>query len=101
MAVGRSIAVERWPGMLDELLGRVAGRFPRVKPRRRGPRVRAWVVGQSTPQELLALDHLEFISGVDKRGESVGNKVFVGHRRSPLWLKLKDFIQMLLGLPWE
>ena len=42
MAVGRSVAVERWPGMLDELLGRVAGRFPRVEPRRR---VRGFVLG--------------------------------------------------------
>ena len=42
MAVGRSVAVDRWPGMLDELLGRVAGRFPRVEPRRR---VRGFVLG--------------------------------------------------------
>ncbi len=42
MAVGRSVAVERWAGMLDELLGRVAGRFGRVEPRRR---VRGFVLG--------------------------------------------------------
>jgi SRSO17 transposase len=42
VAVGRSVVVERWPGMLDELLGRVAGRFPRVEPRRR---VRGFVLG--------------------------------------------------------
>ncbi len=42
MVVGRSVVVERWPGMLDELLGRVAGRFPRVEPRRR---VRGFVLG--------------------------------------------------------
>lgn len=35
MAVGHSVAVEQWSGMLEELLGRVAGRFGRVKPRRR------------------------------------------------------------------
>jgi SRSO17 transposase len=42
VAVGRSVAVERWPGMLEELLGRVAGRFPRVEPRRR---IRGFVLG--------------------------------------------------------
>jgi SRSO17 transposase len=42
VAVGRSVAVEPWSGMLEELLGRVAGRFPRVEPRRR---VRGFVLG--------------------------------------------------------
>ncbi len=42
MAVGRSVVAGRWPGMLDELLGRVAGRFGRVEPRRR---VRGFVLG--------------------------------------------------------
>jgi SRSO17 transposase len=42
VAVGRSVVVERWPGMLEELLGRVAGRFPRVEPRRR---IRGFVRG--------------------------------------------------------
>ena len=37
MAVGGSVAVEPWSGMLEELLSRVAGRFPRVEPRRRIP----------------------------------------------------------------
>jgi SRSO17 transposase len=34
--------VDRWPGMLEELLGRVAGRFGRVEPRRR---VRGFMLG--------------------------------------------------------
>jgi hypothetical protein len=32
----------RWQGVLDELLGRIAGRFARVEPRRR---TRAFVLG--------------------------------------------------------
>lgn len=42
MAVGGSVAAQRWSGMLGELLGRVAGRFGRVEPRRR---VRGFVLG--------------------------------------------------------
>src|SRR5512146_1625212 len=32
----------RWPGLLDELMGRIGGRFARVEPRRRA---RAFVLG--------------------------------------------------------
>jgi SRSO17 transposase len=42
VAAGRSVAAARWQVGLDELLGRVAGRFPRVEPRRRA---RAFVLG--------------------------------------------------------
>jgi predicted nucleotide-binding protein len=30
-----------------------------------------------------------------------GEKVFIGHGRSPLWRELKDFVAGRLGLPWE
>jgi len=55
VAVGRSVAAQRWSGMLDELLGRVAGRFGRVEPwpAATGPGVRAGVIGRSAAQELL------------------------------------------------
>jgi hypothetical protein len=42
MAAGDSVAPARWRAGLDELLGRVARRFPRVEPRRRA---RAFVLG--------------------------------------------------------
>ena len=44
MATGHSVGVDpaRWQAGLEELLGRVAGRFGRVEPRRRA---RAFVVG--------------------------------------------------------
>jgi SRSO17 transposase len=44
VAAGHSVDVApaRWQAGLDELLGRVAGRFPRVEPRRR---TRAFVLG--------------------------------------------------------
>ncbi len=32
---------------------------------------------------------------------SDGNKVFIGHGRSPLWRELKDFVQDRLHLEWE
>jgi predicted nucleotide-binding protein len=31
----------------------------------------------------------------------VGNKVFLGHGRSPIWRELKDFIADRLQLPWD
>jgi SRSO17 transposase len=42
VAAGHSVAPARWQAGLDELLGRVAARFPRVEPRRRA---RAFVLG--------------------------------------------------------
>ena len=42
MAAGYSVAPGRWQAGLDELLGRVAGRFPRVESRQRA---RALVLG--------------------------------------------------------
>jgi hypothetical protein len=30
-----------------------------------------------------------------------GNRIFIGHGRSPLWRELKDFLQDQLGLKWE
>ena len=72
MAAGHSVDPGRWLGMLDELMGRVAGRFSRVEPRRRAralvlgllsdlPRKNCWTIaeasGDATPdgmQHLLA-----------------------------------------------
>ena len=74
MAAGHSVEVDpaRWQAGLEELLGRVAGRFPRVEPRRHAralvlglladlPRKNCWTIaehaGQATPdglQHLLA-----------------------------------------------
>ena len=74
MAAGHSVGVDpvRWQAGLEELLGRVAGRFPRVEPRRHAralvlglladlPRKNCWTIaehaGQATPdgmQHLLA-----------------------------------------------
>jgi hypothetical protein len=42
VAAGHSIDPARWQAALDELLGRIAGRFTRVEPRRRA---RAFVCG--------------------------------------------------------
>ena len=30
-----------------------------------------------------------------------GNRIFIGHGRSPVWRELKDFLQDRLSLPWE
>jgi len=72
VAAGHSVDPGRWLGMLDELMGRVAGRFSRVEPRRRAralvlgllsdlPRKNCWTIaeasGDATPdgmQHLLA-----------------------------------------------
>jgi SRSO17 transposase len=72
VAVGHNIGPDAWRTGFDELMGRVAGRFTRVEPRRRAgvfllgllaglPRVNCWTIaehaGESTPdgmQHLLA-----------------------------------------------
>ena len=57
MAFGHSVDPARWLGMLDELMGQVAGRFHRVEPRRRArvfvlgllaglPRVNCWSIAE-------------------------------------------------------
>ncbi len=57
MAVGHSLSPARWQAGLDELLGRVAGRFGRVEPRRRAkafmlgllaelPRKNCWTIAE-------------------------------------------------------
>lgn len=48
-----------------------------------------------------AVEHLKLIDIAGVQNELAGNKVFIGHGRSPLWLKLKDSIQIRLGLPWD
>src|ERR671923_2368 len=72
VAAGHSVTPARWQAGLEELLGRVAGRFGRVEPRRHAqalvlglladlPRKNCWTIaehaGQATPdglQHLLA-----------------------------------------------
>jgi SRSO17 transposase len=72
VAAGHSVTPASWQARLDELLGRIAGRFARVEPRRHAralvlglladlPRKHCWTItehtGQATPdglQHLLA-----------------------------------------------
>jgi SRSO17 transposase len=72
VAAGHRIDPDRWQGGLDEVLGRIAGRFARVEPRRRArrfllgllaglPRTNCWTIaeyaGEASPdgmQDLLA-----------------------------------------------
>ena len=42
VAAGHSVDPAQWAGLFDELMGRIAGRFARVEPRRRA---RAFVLG--------------------------------------------------------
>ena len=42
VAAGHSVDPARWPEIFDELMGRIAGRFSRVEPRRRA---RSFVLG--------------------------------------------------------
>jgi len=45
--------------------------------------------------------HLGRKSRVKKAADRVGTKVFIGHGRSDVWLKLKDFLQDRVKLPWD
>jgi predicted nucleotide-binding protein len=47
-----------------------------------------------------AASHLERLTGMETPRE-LGDRVFIGHGRSPLWRELKDFIQDRLALPWD
>jgi hypothetical protein len=55
VAAGHSLDVDpaRWQAGLEELLGRIAGRFGRVGASSAGHGVCAWAAGRSAAQELL------------------------------------------------
>jgi SRSO17 transposase len=70
VAAGHSLDVARWLVLFDELMGRIAGRFARVEPRRRArafvlgllaelPRKNCWTiaghVGDATPDGMQHL----------------------------------------------
>lgn len=46
---------------------------------------------------------VENLEGVPRVSESPlgGNRIFIGHGRSPLWRELKDFLAERLDLPWD
>lgn len=45
--------------------------------------------------------HILRVSKVQKRRETVGTNVFIGHGQSPVWRDLKDFISDRLQLPYD
>lgn len=47
------------------------------------------------------LKYMEIHSLVEKTSRDGGDKVFIGHGRSPVWRELKDFLQDRLHLNWE
>lgn len=47
------------------------------------------------------LKYMEINDLIERSNMSDGNKVFIGHGRSPLWRELKDFVQDRLHLEWE
>lgn len=46
-------------------------------------------------------EHLARISKLTPTTARGGNRVFIGHGRSPLWRELKDFLHDRVGLDWE
>jgi hypothetical protein len=46
-------------------------------------------------------DHLGRISRTGSLSAKSGNRVFIGHGRSPMWREVKDFLQDRLHLDWE
>jgi len=76
--------------------------------------VKAWpgpddLVQEGRQKEIFCLQigTLEsLIAGVSSSAQRAlvpnsGNRVFIGHGRSPVWRELKDFLQDRLRLPWE
>lgn len=54
----------------------------------------------------LADGAASYISRVEQErmqsaGAAPGERVFIGHGRSPLWRDLKDFVHERVGLPWD
>lgn len=46
-------------------------------------------------------DHLDRLAGISPVPVKSGNRIFIGHGRSPAWRELKDFLADRLGLPWD
>jgi len=53
----------------------------------------------SLEEDLYVIETAE--EQVSSRPRSSGDKVFIGHGRSPAWRELKDFLADRLGLPWH
>lgn len=47
------------------------------------------------------LKYMEINDLIERADTTNGDRVFIGHGRSPLWRELKDFIQDRLHLEWE
>jgi predicted nucleotide-binding protein len=47
------------------------------------------------------VDHLGYVSRTDTQSAKSGNRIFIGHGRSPAWRELKDFLEDRLHLEWE
>jgi predicted nucleotide-binding protein len=71
----------------------------------------AWLKSTESPFQAIlelsqlvrrALNYLELREEFNLTSETEkGNKIFIGHGRSPLWRELKDFLQDRLRVPWE
>ncbi len=54
---------------------------------------------ESTSRE--AASHLDRVTKAQRRSQSVGTNVFIGHGRSTVWRDLKDFLKDRVGLPYD
>jgi len=72
--------------------------FPRIPPQPRINDVRA-ILTERTAHLQRIVEALEVLPETTKSPR--GNRIFIGHGRSPLWRELKDFIAERLGLPWD
>lgn len=48
-----------------------------------------------------AAEHIGRVQHQPKEARHVGNRIFIGHGKSPAWSSFKDFIQDRLKLPWD
>jgi predicted nucleotide-binding protein len=72
--------------------------------------IQTWLMSLLSPyhatEEVLilakkSLNYMKLNDILEKGDNMSGNKIFIGHGRSPLWRELKDFIKDRLQLPWE
>lgn len=98
--------VRMWTGSVRSPLRKVFGAESRV--------LAAWPTADAGfPADKARETLLERVSGLERLLNAVaasaesalvpgrGNRIFIGHGRSPLWRELKDFLQDRLLLPWD
>lgn len=95
------IEISGMPGQLSKIYGKdhpTLALFPKIVPGSIDPG-RAHEIAVARFAQVQSI--IRNLENLLRPRQQRGDRVFLGHGRSPLWRELKDFIQDRLHLPWD